>query len=229
MLKRRLIISLCFDRGVLTRTKRFVPDYPYTQSYLSVDSVDEVVLLDVTRSGSSSDSRVAMRAYAERCFAPVTMGGWIRSWDDAHAYLDLGADKVVVGSYALENPSIICELASKMGSQSVVVAVDFPYRTSEPVEWAKTAENEGAGELFVQDQSRDGSLMGYNLPVLREIAKSVNIPVVIGGGCGGWRHMKEGFEAGADGCVTSVIHHFTQTSLAGFKKALLAEGQEIRP
>lgn len=222
----------------MTRTKRFVPDYPYTQSYLAVDAVDEVVLVDITRSGPSEASRLAMEAYAAKCFAPVCMGGHIGSWDDAHDYLDLGADKVLIGSQALENPSIIGELASKMGSQSVVVAVDFrglycedkagQLSVYEPVQWAKIAEDSGAGELFVQDISRDGSLLGYNLPVLSEIAGSVNIPVIIGGGCGGWRHMKDAFEAGADGCVTSVIHHFTETSLSGFKKALVDAGQEVR-
>lgn len=227
MLKKRLIISLCFLDGVLIRTKRFVPDYPYTQSYLAVDAVDEVILVDITPGGSSR-SRAAMKAYADGCFAPVTMGGGVGSWEDARNYISLGADKVVVGSHALENPSIIGELASKLGSQSVVVAVDFPKYTTEPLARAFLSQEEGAGEIYLQDTDRDGSLLGYNLPVLHEIARSVSIPVVIGGGCGGWRSMKEAFDAGADGCVTSVIHHFTETSLKGFKRALLDEGAEVR-
>jgi cyclase len=239
LLKRRVIIALCFDDGLLMRTKRFVADYRYTQAYLSVDAVDEAFLIDITRSGPSEASRVAMASYAERCFAPVTMGGWVRSVEDAKELFAIGADKVVISGGIMENPGLIGDLARRYGSQAVVAGIDHRLgmvevgKTGEKhgftvLEWAKKVETLGTGEIYLQDVDRDGSLLGYNTDILREIASAVSCPVVIGAGCGGWRHMAEAFRAGADGCATSVIHHFTESSLGGFKRELARAGVPVR-
>lgn len=220
------------------RTKRFVADYRYTQAHVAVEAVDEVFLVDITRPGPSAASRASMRAYADRCFAPVTMGGWVRSVEDARTLFALGADKVVIGGGIMENPGLVGDLAEKYGSQAVVAACDVRDGRVEgkngvktgfsPVSWAKTAKKRGAGEIFFQSIDRDGSLMGYDLEILEEIAGNCQIPVVVGGGCGGFSHMIDGFRAGASGCVTSVIHHFTETSLAGFKREISAAGIPVR-
>jgi imidazole glycerol-phosphate synthase subunit HisF len=234
-----VIIALCFDSGLLMRTKRFRADYRYTQSYLAVDAVDEVFLIDITRGGPSEASRLAMASYAERCFAPVTMGGWVRSVGDARELFAIGADKVVISAGIMENPGLIGDLARKYGSQAVVAGLDCRQgmvetgKTGEKhdftaLEWAEKVETLGAGEIYLQDIERDGSLQGYNTEILREIAAAVSCPVVIGAGCGGWRHMADGFRSGAAGCVTSVIHHFTESSLGGFKAELSRHGLPVR-
>lgn len=235
MLKARVIISLCFDDGVLMRTKRFVADYRYTQAHLAVDAVDEVILVDITRAGPSAASRAAMAGYAERCFAPVTMGGWVRSVDDIRRLFDIGADKIAVGRAAHENPALLTEISEKYGSQAAVAAVDVDngrvrglLNEVAPRRWASECEKYGAGEIFFQSVDRDGSLSGYDLAVLREIVSAVTIPVIVGGGCGGFSHMIDGFRAGASGCVTSNIFHFTETSLCGFKTAIAAAGIPLR-
>ena len=229
MLKVRVIITLTFNDGVLFRTKKFVPDYRYTTSYLSVDSVDEVFLIDITKNGPSAASLRAMERYSDNCFAPVTMGGWIRSVDDVKKLFDIGADKVVIGRAARENPSLLLDIAHKWGSQAAVFGLDVRAGNVGAASDAFMAQNSGAGEILLTDVERDGSLMGYNIPLLRRVSSAVSVPVVISGGCGGWRHMKEAFDNGADGCTTSVIHHFAETSLSAFKKALSNEGVPVRP
>lgn len=231
MLKCRVIISLCFDDGVLMRTKRFVADYRYTQAYLAVDAVDEVFLVDITRSGPSEASRAAMAGYAERCFAPVTMGGWVGSVAGVREMFALGADKVVIGRAAGENPVLLTDIAEKYGSQAAVAACDVEnglVMGRAPAEWACEAEKAGAGEVFFQSIDRDGSLSGYDLRTLGEIVEKVQIPVVVGGGCGGWRHMVDAFRTGATGCATSVIHHFTESALSGFKREIAKAGIPVR-
>lgn len=240
MLKKRIAIALHFNDGVLYRTKRFEPDYRYTTSFLSVDSIDEVICIDITRSGPSEASRLAIAEYAKECYCPMSIGGSVDSLEDARICIVNNADKVILGASALKNPGLIGEISKKMGCQAVTVSVDcigndvFYGKTMKPAsmkagEWAKIAENEGAGEIFFNDIERDGSLTGYNLKTLEEIVSSVKIPVTVAGGCGGWRHMEAAFASGADCCVTTVIHHFTETSISGFKSALIDRGVPLRP
>jgi len=239
MLKRRVMIGLSFDCGVLTRTKWFRPDYRYTQGFLAVEAIDEAILVDVSRSGASVASREAMRGFAERCFAPVTFGGHLSDMAGVSEMFALGADKVVLGRSALASADFPSRVAEKWGSQAVVVACDisagrvvsaadgvvWPYSA---VEWAVEAERRGAGEIFLQSRERDGSLGGFPVAELREVAAAVKVPVVVGTGCGGWRHMADAFDAGADGCVTANVHHWTEGALAGFKGRLSGAGVAVR-
>lgn len=236
MLKRRVIIGLMFDDGVLVRTKRFVPDYRYTQSFLAVDAIDEAILVDVTRAGPSEASHGAMAAFADRCFAPVTMGGWIRSEDDVSRFFDLGADKVVIGRGAGEK-GFIEAVAHRWGCQAAVIACDVVGGRSGRVHsvleqsaeaFCQEAEARGAGEIYLQSVGRDGSLGGYDLPLLRRVVQAVGIPVTIGTGCGSWKHMQEAFEAGATGAVTTCVHHWTESALRGFKERLHGAGVPVR-
>lgn len=249
MLKKRVCVTLLINGGVLFRTKKFVPDYGYTINFVGNAAVDEVFLIDITRDGPSQASRETMKAFADACFTPITMGGWVRSLADVHHFMNLGADKVVVGAAALENPALIGEIARKYGSQAVTVACDalavpkpgeggsqgvvLVGKTLEktswsPARWASKAQSAGAGEIFVQSIDRDGSLGGYDLELLAEVVQNVNIPVVIGGGCGTWRHMLQAFSLGADGAATSNIFHLTETALTGFKAALGQAGVPVR-
>ena len=239
MLKRRVMIGLMFDGGVLMRTKGFRADYRYTQAFLAAEAIDEAVLIDIGRGGPSGASREAMEAFGRRCFAPVAMGGWIDGLETARLFFGMGADKLVLGRSAVRNPGLIEALALKYGSNAVTVACDVADGRAicaadgaetgfSPLEWCLEAERRGAGEIFLQSRERDGSLGGFPVAELREIAAAVTIPVVVGTGCGGWGHMREAFEAGAQGCVTTNIHHFTETAMRGFKQRLVEAGQPVR-
>ena len=223
MLKPRLIWQMMFDDGVLVRTKRFVRDYAYTQSFLGFEAADEVLLLDITRSGPSEASRRVMADYADRCFVPTTMGGNISTLDDVKLFFDIGADKVVVGRSALT----LCDgVASKWGCQAITVGVDS--RTCSGGLADAAAALRGAGEVLLQSVDRDGSLRGYDIELLKRVVAAVDCPVVIGGGYGGWRHAKEAIEAGASGCAMSNIFHLTEAHMQLVKHNLAEEGVPVR-
>lgn len=239
MLTKRVIVTLTLNEGSLYRTKNFNPDRLYTMNFVDMELADEIVILDITRDNPVPDWTRA-RDFADRLFLPLAIGGGIRRISDSyHLMREVGADKVVVNSEAFRRPTFISELAEKFGSQSVVVSIDVKdgivhtdqgrTRTDHTaMEWAREAEEYGAGEIYLMDMVRDGSLQGYNLDLLKDVASSVSIPVIISGGCGTWKHMAEGFEAGADACSTSVIHHFTKTSLKAAKDYLSSNGHRVR-
>lgn len=228
MLKRRVAICLLFNDGVLFRTKKFQPDYRYTTAFVGVDAVDEVFLIDITRSGPSQASWDAMKGYADRCYAPVTMGGHIKTLDDVKRFFDLGADKVVCERAwrSVNTPKLISDVAVKWGAQAFVAGVtDYGLNGDvldevRPHHWAKHAEEHGAGEIFLQSKALDGSLSGYDIQTVKEVAGNVKIPVVVGTSCGNVGHMRAAFEAGASGCATANIHHFTENAIRGFKAQL---------
>lgn len=239
MLKRRVIMTLLFNDGVLFRTKKFVPDYRYTQTHLGTDFVDEVFLIDITRSGPSQASHTAMAAYAEKCFVPITMGGHIRSLDDVANFMAIGADKVVVERAYLNKHTLLTKIAEKFGAQAVVAGIKTddagmmntismetgPRATPASLVAPWLADN-GAGEIFLQSYERDGSLSGYDLDTLERVVAAVRIPVVVGTSCGSPPHMKQAFDAGASGAATANIFHMTDASMRGFKASL---AEYVRP
>jgi cyclase len=248
MLKRRVIIQLLLNNGILFRSKQFKLDYRYTQNFLGSENADEVTLVDVTRyetipplAERKSFVEAAM-GYAQFCFTPLTVGGGIRTMDDvAFAFAEIGADKVLINTAAWENEGLIPALAQKYGAQAVVLGIDVgdggacytdqgecptPEWPEDVAQWARDA---GAGEIFLTSIERDGSLRGYDLELLRRVVAAVDVPVVIAGGCGGPHHMAEAFDAGASGAATQNIFHLTDTSLRNFKDQLLKRGQPVRP
>jgi cyclase len=241
MLKRRVILGLTLNDGVLFRTKNFVPDYRYTLSYVDYRLADELIILDVTRPGGDrTNFERVIKEIADQLALPIAIGGWIRNIVQVQRlFRQLGADKVVINTEAVNRPSFISELAKTYGSQAVVVSIDArdggllieqgrKLLRHDPVEWARQAAGLGAGEIVVLDANRDGALEGYNLELLHRIVDAVKIPVVIRGGCGNWAHMKAAFDAGADGAVTQNIFHFTNPSLAAAKKYLHDCGIPVR-
>lgn len=238
-MRKRLITVLTFNDGVLFRTKQFEPDYRYTHNFVDAWSVDEIVVLDVTRpnQGKKQNFFKVVREFAGTCFVPLAAGGGIRTMEDVKQFLELGADKVVLNTGAIQRPEFIGEVARAYGSQCVVLSMDARNTGSEmyeicsdlgavptgmtPEEWARQAEAEGAGEIMVASIDRDGSLQGYDLDLCRRVAEAVNLPVLISGGAGNWRHFVEGFQVGGASAVcTSNIYHFTETSIRSAKKAL---------
>jgi cyclase len=248
MLKRRVIITLQLNDGVLFRTKQFRPDYRYTQSFLGSENADEVTIVDITRYEAippleKRKSFVdAAMGYARFCYTPLTIGGGIRTMDDVHfALTEIGADKVLVNTRAYERPHFFCELAHKFGAQAVVAGIDTDNVGRAVVQQGARHTGEaawdlarhyaacGVGEIFLTSIERDGSLRGYDLYLLRSVVAAVDVPVVIAGGCGGYHHMAEAFDAGADGAATSNIFHLTDTSLKNFKQQLVKQGKPVRP
>jgi cyclase len=209
---------------VLIRTKRFQPDYIYTQKFVGTLEADEVVMVDV-----GEDRQAFYRAaerYAKTCFSPLTLGGHVHSVDEAERLLELGADKVLV-KWWRHDP--ITDLTEKYGRQVVMAGVDIPAAHSETEIWmAERAQHIGAGEILLTSVERDGSLEGYDLPTLQAVVAAVDVPVIVSGGCGSARHMQEAFETGAAGAVTTCIHHFPDGVLASFKNSLRDQGVQVR-
>ena len=214
MLKRRLIVALCFMDGILFRTKKFEPDYRYTQSYLGLQSADEFFCVDVGEDRKSFYT--ALQRISDDSQTPVIAAGKISSLKEIrHLLTRTGADAICINTHAKKNPDFINELVHTLGSQSVTIS-----ETEHDLEWIQEAENRGAGQIFLHSKERDGSLQGLDIPFLREVSRVTTVPIIIGGGLGSWKHAEEAFNEGADGVVTQNIFHFTQSALNAAKSYL---------
>jgi len=246
MLRKRLVTVLTFSNGTLFRTKLFEPDYRYTHNFVDSWSVDEIVVLDITR---SRDGREAffkvVSEFARKCFVPLAAGGGIRTMADVRAFLAVGGDKVVVNSGAVHDPSLITEIARNYGAQCVVLSIDarrLPDGRHEvfsdfgakptgmnPVDWARRAEDLGAGEILITSIDRDGSLQGYDLELCRKVSEAVSVPVLALGGAGSWKHFADAITTGGASAVcTQNIYHFTEASIASAKAYLAKQGFAVR-
>jgi len=211
------------------------------------EGADEIVFLDIT---ATSDERkillAAVERAAEQIFIPLTVGGGVRSVDDMAQLLTHGADKVSVNSAALRDPALITRCAEVFGSQCVVLAIDARKRSAGPgwevfshggrqatgrdaVDWARTGEELGAGEILLTSMDRDGTHDGYDLDLLKEVSGAVRLPVIASGGAGSTRHMYEALTVGgAEAALAASIFHFGEVSIGSVKKELSAMGLEIR-
>ncbi len=249
MLRTRLITVLTFNEGVLFRTKLFQPDYRYTSNYVDTWSVDEIVVLDVTRpkDGAEPNRELffdALKRLASRCFVPIAAGGGIRTMEDVRRMMDAGADKVVVNTGAIERPELISEIAESHGAQCAVLSIDAARSAGghevrskfgthptglKPAQWARRGMDLGAGEIFLASIDQDGSLNGYDLELCAEVAAEVSVPVLISGGAGSWQHFVDGVKkGGASAVCTSNIYHFTETSLKSAKQFMARAGLPVR-
>ena len=211
------------------------------------EGADELVFLDITASSDGRDTMVDVVARtAEEVFIPFTVGGGIRSVDDARRLLRAGADKVSVNTSAVDRPGLIAEIAVEFGAQCVVCAIDARRcgpgrwevyvhggRTPTGVDvlaWAEEAERRGAGELLLTSMDRDGTKEGYDLELTRAVSDATGIPVIASGGVGTLEHLVDGIvEGGADAVLAASIFHFGEHDV-GAAKALMAEaGIIVRP
>jgi len=208
---------------------------------------DEVVFLDITASSDDRETMVdVVRRTADTVFIPLTVGGGIRSVEDARRMLRAGADKVSVMTAAIQRPALVAEIAEVFGSQCVVVAIDarqvgedrwevFTHGGRNPtgidaVTWAILAERLGAGEILLTSMDRDGTKDGFDLALTRAIADATNIPVIASGGVGTLEHLVEGVtEGGADAVLAASIFHFGEHTVAEAKEVLSAAGLIVRP
>ena len=209
---------------------------------------DELVFLDITASSDARATVVDMvRRVAEQGFIPFTVGGGIRTVEDFKALLREGADKISVNSAAISNPQLIADAAEKFGSQCVVVAIDARRRTDgaegwtvyknggridtglDAVEWARKAQELGAGEILLTSMDCDGTKAGYDIPLTRAIAQNVSIPVIASGGAGKMEHFKEALTDGmADAALAASLFHYKELEIGQVKEYLQKEGVAVR-
>jgi len=210
------------------------------------EGADELVFLDITASSDARDTTIDMvYRVAEQVYIPFTVGGGIRSLDDARRMLRAGADKVSVNTAAVRRPELIGEIAAEFGAQCVVCAIDAKQRPGgfevylnggrtatgiDAVEWAERATSLGAGEILLTSMDRDGTKIGFDILLTRTISDAVNVPVVASGGVGTLDHLVEGVLAGgADAVLAASIFHFREFSIADAKRAMAAAGITVRP
>jgi len=213
------------------------------------EGADELVFLDITASSDARDTMVEVaRRAAEVLWIPFTVGGGVRSVDDARGLLMAGAEKVSVNTAAVERPDLISELAAEFGSQCVVVAIDARRRTGDQggfevtthggrtptdldaVEWARRAEALGAGEILLTSMDRDGTKDGFDLELTKAISAAVGVPIIASGGVGTLDHLVDGvIEGGADAVLAASIFHFGEHSVAEAKDTLMRAGIIVRP
>jgi imidazole glycerol-phosphate synthase subunit HisF len=250
MLTKRIIA--CMDvrdgqvvKGVQFQQLRHAGDPAELARRYNVEGIDEVVVLDVT---ATLESRRALArtisAVAREIFLPLTVGGGIRSEDDAAAAVDAGADKVSLNTAALAGPALITTLARRYGSQAVIVAIDAKRRhggfgvyvrsgtadaARDAVEWAREAEARGAGEILLTSMDRDGTRAGFDCELTAAVAEAVNIPVIASGGAGELDHFLDVFTRGrADAALAASIFHYADTGVADLKRYLKGNGIPVR-
>jgi cyclase len=249
----RVIPCLDVDGGRVVKGVNFVGirdagDPVELAARYDAEGADELVFLDITASSDDRATTVDMaRRVAEEVFIPFTVGGGIRSVDDARRLLHAGADKVSVNTAAVQRPELIGEIAAVFGSQCVVVAIDAKARVDDDgwevylhggrtptgrdvVSWAREAVESGAGEILLTSMDRDGTRDGFDLALTRAVAEAVSVPVIASGGVGGLGDLADGVIDGkADAVLAASIFHFGEHTVAEAKAELAARGVTVRP
>jgi cyclase len=226
-------------KGVRFEGLRDVGDPVELGAAYSSAGADELVFLDVKATLEERASLVELvRRVAQRLAIPFTVGGGVRSVDDAAALLDAGADKVSVNSAALARPALVSELAERLGSQAVVVAIDashgdvFSHAGTRPVglaavDWASEAERRGAGEILLTSIDADGTRDGYDLELTNAVADAVTIPVIASGGAGEARHVADALDVAQAALLASILHE-NPARLETLRSELLELGVPLR-
>jgi cyclase len=250
MLSKRVIACLdvrdgCVVKGVQFEDLATAGDPAALARRYNVEGIDELVILDVTATVENRRALAAtLRAVSAELFIPLTVGGGIRSEEDAEAALDAGADKVAVNSAALVDPTLLTRLAGRYGSQAVVVAIDAKRAGDgyavfarsgrsaadrDAVEWAIEAAERGAGEILLTSIDRDGTRSGFDCELTAAVSSAVPIPVIASGGAGTFEHFHEVFTAGqADAALAASVFHFSEHAVAELKLYLRDRGIAVR-
>jgi len=193
--------------------------------------VDELMILDIaaTAEGRGPDLDL-VRELSEGCFIPITVGGGVRTLSDIDALLRAGADKVAIGAAWREGGALISSAAARFGRQAIVGIVDRPPESAieRYVSQAQLLCDLGAGEILLQDMERDGTLLGYNVELVREVSNAVSIPVIASGGCSSYADMVSAFKAGADACAAGAMFAFTDATPRGAAQFLKRHDIEVR-
>ena len=253
MLTKRIIPCLDIDRGRVVKGTNFVGlrdagDPVEVARRYEAEGADELVFLDI---GASHEGRAYLldmiRRVAEQIFMPFTVGGGIRTLDDATQIIQAGAEKVSINSAAVKTPDLISAISQKFGRCATVVNID-PRRVTregrevwevhinggrtptglEAVAWARRVEELGAGEIVLTSMDADGMKTGYDLPMTAAVATAVNVPVVASGGAGSPEHLRQAFAVGADAALAASIFHYSEYSIPATKRYLADHGIPVR-
>ena len=255
-LAKRLIPCLDVDAGRVVKGVNFVDivdagDPVEAAKRYGDAGADELTFLDITASNDNRDTIIdVVEAVAAEVFIPLTVGGGIRSVADIRRLLNAGADKVGINTAAVTNPQLVKEASDHFGNQCIVVAIDaksvetssgeperfeiFTHGGRKPtgldaVAWAVKMAELGAGELLLTSMDRDGTKIGFNLPLTRAVADAVDIPVIASGGVGNLKHLCDGItEGGADAVLAASIFHFGEYTIGEAKSAMRNAGIEVR-
>jgi imidazole glycerol-phosphate synthase subunit HisF len=250
MLKIRVIPTLLWKtqglvKGVAFDSWRRVGTVLPAIKVYNTRDVDEIVLLDITATGEGREPDYnTISELSSECFIPLTIGGGVNCIERIFKLLRAGADKITINSAAYENPSLIQEGAKRFGSQCIVVSIDAKKKEDrhecfshcgsrstgrEVGEWAKYVEEMGAGEILITSIDRDGTMLGYDIPLVKRVVESVNIPVIASGGAGNYQHLFEVIEqAGATAVAAASIFHFTEQTPKEAKQFLSSRGVPVR-
>lgn len=242
MLSKRIIACLDVRDGKVVKGINFAGlrdagDPAALAARYNREGIDEVVILDVTATLESRQARAhTIQMVAREIFLPLTVGGGIRTEDDAAAAIEAGADKVSLNTAALKNPALLTRLAARYGSQAVIVAIDAKRQhgrfevygrsgtdqaARDAVEWAQEAAERGAGEILLTSIDRDGTRSGFDCEMTAAVSNAVPIPVIASGGAGRFEHFSDVFTAGrADAALAASIFHFNEKSVGELKAFL---------
>lgn len=251
MFTKRIIPCLDVNNGRVVKGVNFVDlkdagDPVEIAKAYDAAGADELVFLDITASCEGRDTVTEMvRQVAANVFIPFTVGGGIRTIDDFKKLLREGADKISVNSAAIDRPELITEASKKFGSQCVVVAIDAKRRPDggwniykhggrldtgiDAVEWAKKAEQLGAGEILLTSMDCDGTKGGYDIALTRAVADAVSVPVIASGGAGTLEHFCEALtDGGADAALAASLFHYKELEIGQVKDYLAQNGVPVR-
>jgi cyclase len=249
MLAKRIIAALDIRNGRVVKGIRFrnirdAGDPIELAKRYEKEGIDEIVFLDIT--ASYERRRILfdlVKRIAEEIYVPFTVGGGIRDVEEIREIIKGGADKVFLNTAAVENPDLIRELAKVIGSSNIVIAIDAKFngdfyevythggrvaRGIEAVEWAKRVEDLGAGEILLTSMDADGTQKGFDVPLIKAVVESVNIPVIASGGAGSPEHFYEVFKIGADAALAASIFHYGKYTVRGLKEYLRRRGINVR-
>jgi cyclase len=250
VLTRRIIACLDVKAGRVVKGVQFVDlidagDPAELAARHAESGADEIVLLDITATHEARGTLLdTVRRTARRLFIPFAVGGGIRTLDDAAAVFDAGADKVSVNSAALRRPELIGEIGARFGAQAVIVAIDGRRTGSgaevfieggrkhtgrDVVEWAREAEQRGAGEILLTSMDADGTRAGFDCELTAEVSEAVQIPVIASGGAGSAAHFSDVFLRGkADAALAASIFHFGISDARALKQEIARSGVPMR-
>ena len=251
MLAKRIIPCLDVTAGRVVKGTNFVDlrdagDPIEIARRYDEQGADEITFLDIT---ASSDQRDIILHIVEACaaevFIPLTVGGGVRKVEDVRRLLNAGADKVSMNTAAVNDPDLLFNASSKVGSQCIVVAIDAKQMAPgkwnvfthggrndigiDAVDWAKRVEMLGAGEILLTSMDRDGTKNGFDLALTRAVADAVKIPIIASGGVGNLQHLAEGVTQGrADAVLAASIFHFGEHTVREAKLLMAAQGIPVR-
>ncbi|MBL0354472.1 MAG: imidazole glycerol phosphate synthase subunit HisF [Candidatus Dechloromonas phosphoritropha] len=251
MLAKRIIPCLDVTAGRVVKGTNFVDlrdagDPIEIARRYDEQGADEITFLDIT---ASSDQRDIILHIVEACaaevFIPLTVGGGVRKVEDVRRLLNAGADKVSMNTAAVNDPDLLFNASSKVGSQCIVVAIDAKQMAPgkwnvfthggrndigiDAVDWAKRVEMLGAGEILLTSMDRDGTKNGFDLALTRAVADAVKIPIIASGGVGNLQHLVDGVSEGrADAVLAASIFHFGEYTVRQAKEYMAARGIEVR-